>query len=280
MGRFMLNNLPFDASEGDIKNMLIGLGIAADNVLSIIIPKGHNGIGRGFAVVELYDTANAIGLVPGFEYEDRFITVSSYDPSARTGLCEPSYYRDEISEDRDMFCRDRERPRRDRSSYKWNQPEERREPRQRRRGFRDDYVYGDLSDYYASFGYGSRDEFVEADYQESDDPSDRNYGGRLRQHYYPYSFTVNDRKSIARQRGVLSDDGKEAKCESCRETHKLGLMDLHHRPPLAKRIIRGERSEDSRRSFFDPERILVLCKSCHKQLHKDKPRYYYPDSWK
>ena len=130
MGRFMLNNLPFDASEGDIENMLIGLGIAADNVLSINIPKGHNGIGRGFAVVELYDTANAIGLVPGFEYEDRFITVSYYDPSARTGLCEPSYYRDEISEDRDMFCRDRERPRRDRSSYKWNQPEERREPRQ------------------------------------------------------------------------------------------------------------------------------------------------------
>ena len=280
MGRFMLNNLPFDASEGDIKNMLIGLGIAADNVLSINIPKGRNGIGRGVAVVELYDTANAIGLVPGFEYEDRFITVSSYDPSARTGIGEPSYYRDEISEDRDMFCRDRERPRRDRSSYKWNQPEERRETRRRERAFRDDYVYGDLSDYYASFGYGSRDEFVEADYQESDDPSDRNYGGRLRQHYYPYSFTDQDRKDIAKKRGHLQEDGKTVICERCNEKHGISDADLHHDPPLAKRVLDGEKLGERRRSFFDHTRILVLCKSCHKQLHKDKPRYYYPDPWK
>lgn len=73
--RVVVRNLPFDATEGDVRGVFEGTGVG---VWEVTLPRGVGGEGRGFAFVGFVcrqDAERAIGKVNGMEVKGRVVAV-------------------------------------------------------------------------------------------------------------------------------------------------------------------------------------------------------------
>lgn len=127
-------------------------------------------------------------------------------------------------------------------------------------------ISGDMPAYESGYNPFSTDSKYDPTYSKSS----------RRSRFYPFTMSENRRQLILEGRDRLIPPKKRpgygySLCEICYRPFKWDSLELHHDPPLATRYRDGEKrySLDQRRdSYFDINRIRILCSDCHIEWHR------------